>query len=181
MIADLELDVRQSMVEAFRPVIMLLPTQPTNQNYDEFIEKTIEYSIAAPFNAPKPPFPGFKLPVRPSSHSPTTVPFGDHLPSLCASLRHNFPILSVFSHVNCRFIFFHICMGVVDPSPFRPQPFCCFSIQLCPSFFLRGCLILVSWCVHTKLICSVSGIMAFGFVFFCILLYDLVSDMVLPS
>ena len=40
--------------------------------------------------------------------------------SLWASLHHRFPVLSVFSHVSCQFIFFHILPGVVDPSLSRP-------------------------------------------------------------
>ena len=42
--------------------------------------------------------------------------------SLWASLRHNFPVLSVFSNVSCHFIFFHIFPGVVNPSPSRSPP-----------------------------------------------------------
>ena len=41
--------------------------------------------------------------------------------SLWASLHH-FPVLSVFSHVSCRFIFVHIFPVVVDPSQSRPPP-----------------------------------------------------------
>jgi len=61
---DIEPEVLQCMVDAFRPVLMLLPTQPTNPHYEEFIDKTATYSTEAPFNAPMPPFPSFKPPVR---------------------------------------------------------------------------------------------------------------------
>ena len=40
--------------------------------------------------------------------------------SLWASLYHHLPVLSVFSHVNCQFVFAHIFSVVVDPSPSRP-------------------------------------------------------------
>ena len=65
---DIEPEVLQCMVDAFHPVLMLLPTQPTNPRYDEFIDKTAEYSTEPPFNAPKPPFPSYKLPVRRRSY-----------------------------------------------------------------------------------------------------------------
>ena len=42
--------------------------------------------------------------------------------SLWASLYHHLPVLSVFSHVSCQFVFAHIFSVVVDPSPFRPSP-----------------------------------------------------------
>ena len=40
--------------------------------------------------------------------------------SLWAGLHHHFPVMSVFSHVRCHFIFFHVFPGVVEPSPSRP-------------------------------------------------------------
>ena len=41
---------------------------------------------------------------------------------LWASLYHHLPVLSVFSHVSCQFVFAHIFSVVVDPSPSRPPP-----------------------------------------------------------
>ena len=41
--------------------------------------------------------------------------------SLWASLYHHLPVLSVFSHVSCQFIFVHIFPVVVDPSPSNPS------------------------------------------------------------
>ena len=35
-------------------------------------------------------------------------------------------------------------------------------VQPCPSYFLRGCRFLFSWCVHTGLIFSASGMLIFG-------------------
>ncbi len=40
--------------------------------------------------------------------------------SLWASLYHHLPVLSVFSHVSCQFVFAHIFSVVVDLSPSRP-------------------------------------------------------------
>ena len=40
--------------------------------------------------------------------------------SLWASIHHHFPVLSVFSHVSCQFVFVHIFSVVVDSSPSRP-------------------------------------------------------------
>ena len=42
--------------------------------------------------------------------------------SLWASLYHHLPVLSVFSHVSCQFVFAHIFSVVVDPSTSRPPP-----------------------------------------------------------
>ena len=42
--------------------------------------------------------------------------------SLLASLYHNLPVLSVFSHVSCQFVFSHIFSGVVRPSQTRSPP-----------------------------------------------------------
>ncbi len=42
--------------------------------------------------------------------------------SLWASLYHHLPVLAVFSHVSCQFVFAHIFSVVVDPSPPRPPP-----------------------------------------------------------
>ena len=42
--------------------------------------------------------------------------------SLWASLYHHLPVLSVFSHVSCQFVFAHILSVVVNPSPSRPPP-----------------------------------------------------------
>ena len=39
-----------------------------------------------------------------------------------ASLHHHFPVVSVFCHVSCHLIFFHILPGVVEPSLSRPPP-----------------------------------------------------------
>ena len=60
---------------------------------------------------------------------------------LCTSLQRHVPILSVFSHVSCHFMFVHIFPGVVESPPSRPAPF---SRPREPflSFFLRCCLLL---------------------------------------
>ena len=42
--------------------------------------------------------------------------------SLWASLHHHFPVLSVFSHVSCQFVFSHIFSVVVSPSQSRSPP-----------------------------------------------------------
>ena len=42
--------------------------------------------------------------------------------SVWTSLYHHLPVLSVFSHVSCQFVFAHIFPVVVDPSPSRPPP-----------------------------------------------------------
>ena len=39
---------------------------------------------------------------------------------LWASLYHHLPVLSVFSHVSCQFVFAHTFSVVVDPSVSRP-------------------------------------------------------------
>ena len=46
--------------------------------------------------------------------------FRDHLHIFVGQSSPSFPVLSVFSHVSCQFIFVHIFPGVVDPSPSRP-------------------------------------------------------------
>ena len=56
--------------------------------------------------------------------------------SLWASLHHRFPVLSVFSHVCCHFIFCHIFPGLVNPSPSRP-PLLLFSGTTMSIIFLE--------------------------------------------
>lgn len=52
------------MIDAFRNVLMLLPSQPSNPDYNDFLDKCREYSYEPPLNAPKPPYPEVKLQVR---------------------------------------------------------------------------------------------------------------------
>jgi len=60
--ADLE-NLDEDMIDAFRPVLMLLPSQPSNPQYGEFLDQSRDYSYKPPFNAPKPPYPEMKLQV----------------------------------------------------------------------------------------------------------------------
>ena len=56
--------------------------------------------------------------------------------SLCASVHHYVPVLSVFGHVRCNFIFvLHIFPGVVDPSPSRPPPLLLFPCTTMSTIF----------------------------------------------
>ena len=63
--------------------------------------------------------------------------------SLWASLRHQFPVLSVFSHVSCHFIFSYLPI-CCRPSPCRPLPPSLPRYNQVHHFFLRGCLLLFS-------------------------------------
>ena len=71
---------------------------------------------------------------------------------LSQNMSHNRPtILSVFSHVSCQFVFAHIFLVVVNPSPSRPPPsslprydhahyFSSSLLLICPYQFNRFCL-----------------------------------------
>ena len=43
------------MVEAFRSVLVIMPRPPSNPDYEHFLHKTRNYSMLAPFLAPRPP------------------------------------------------------------------------------------------------------------------------------
>lgn len=62
LVADLEI-IEEDMIEAFRSVLMLLPSQPSNPLYSEFLDQSRDFSYKPPFNAPKPPYRGLKLQV----------------------------------------------------------------------------------------------------------------------
>ena len=66
LFSDLEAleDLEEHMVDAFRSVLMLFPSEPTNPRYDEFLDQSRDYSYKPPFNAPKPPYPELKLQVQ---------------------------------------------------------------------------------------------------------------------
>ena len=84
--------------------------------------------------------------------------------SLWARLHHHFPVLSVFSHVSCQFIFVHIFPVVVDPSPSRPPPASSLPLYDQVHRFLErlsSSLLLIHVC-PTKYIVSVSGMLTFG-------------------
>ena len=38
--------IHQDLVDAFKPVMMLMPRSPTNPQYREFLQKTLEYSVS---------------------------------------------------------------------------------------------------------------------------------------
>jgi hypothetical protein len=61
--ADLEI-LEEEMIDAFRNVLMLLPSQPSNPQYNDFLDQSRDYSYKPPFNAPKPPYPEMKLQVQ---------------------------------------------------------------------------------------------------------------------
>ena len=65
--------------------------------------------------------------------------------SLWASLYHHLPVLSVFSHVSCQFVFVHIFSVIVNPSPSRP-PLLLFPGTTMSIIFLdklSSCLLLI--------------------------------------
>ena len=59
---DLE-PLDETMVDAFRSVLMLLPSTPSNPKYEEFIDESRKFSYMSPFNAPTPPYPDLKFQV----------------------------------------------------------------------------------------------------------------------
>ena len=51
----LEDGIHAALVDAFKPVLILMPRAPTDPRYREFLETTLEYSVSK-FNLTKPPF-----------------------------------------------------------------------------------------------------------------------------
>ena len=85
--------------------------------------------------------------------------------------------VSLYLVISSRLLSVHLSLGrplLLFPGSHRSP------VQPCPSFFLRGFLLTLFWCVHTNLIFSVSGMLTFGILWHLpLFLYDLVSDMVL--
>ena len=64
--------------------------------------------------------------------------------SLWVSLYHHLPVLSVFSHVSCQFVFSHYFSVVVRPSQSRSPSSSLPQVRPCPSFFLISCRLLLT-------------------------------------
>ncbi|XP_013384336.1 guanylate cyclase 32E [Lingula anatina] len=56
-------DLTLERIDAFRAVLTLALRPPSNPNYEEFLDKTRNYSSEKPFNAPHKMIPGKKFPV----------------------------------------------------------------------------------------------------------------------
>ena len=61
--ADVE-EFEEDMMSAFDSVLWLLPRPPSNPRYEEFINKSREFSYLKPFFAPTPPYKEMQIPVN---------------------------------------------------------------------------------------------------------------------